>query len=366
MEGDIPGIVDDSWEANAVMRARRLYPNTGTHSLATLMARTHRFAIEYMEQCPAVVVYASWGSQAKRPKERLMVASRFGSAVSRGLKLRDMMAEFNGPLQVRGLYGSACIPSNYPAILDLRKIAPSDLAQAIPEKKGQQLAWLRVLRMWRKNRKALSFQDDRRLWEWIVKAGSVAVREGFPTPDFHVGDIIDMVVRGQIPLNPEWTFRSAVAATDRWHRELAQRHDSETFLLRHGVKFDEERSYAPLPTEAAVGEFNFVALRSGLDLFLEGKAMHHCVASYVRDVMIGGSRIYSIRRGEDRVATMELLSSGRRFNIAQLKGRFNATPTKPVKAAAESFLLQVNAAGTDEAAARRARTLDDLKRLADG
>ncbi|RWX72507.1 PcfJ domain-containing protein [Mesorhizobium sp. M2A.F.Ca.ET.039.01.1.1] len=346
MSETLPSI-DTSWEGDAMVRARQLYPNQGVERLAVLMARTHRYAIQYLEQCPALIVFAPWGVIPRRPHERVMVANRFGSAVNRGLKLRDMLAEFNGPLQVRALTGSGCIPSNFQTILALRQIAPSTLAQAIPPKSGEQVVWLRFLRNWKQQNDMLLAGNEtkrRASWEWAAKTVSVAIRDGMKNPEDHIRQIIDMLRYGTGGLNPDWSFRSAIAATERWHADLAKEKSEKDFLARQGFGFDDRRDYGPLPETWVEGSYEFTALQSGRDLFIEGKAMHHCVSSYVRHVMLGGTRIYSIRNSQgDRVATMELHPRGELYVIAQLKGPCNRRPLKSVQLAAESFLHTVNA-----------------------
>lgn len=345
MSETLPSI-DVSWEADAVVRARQLYPNQGVERLAALMARTHRYAIQYLEQCPALIVFAPWGVIPRRQAERVVVANRFGSAVHRGLKLRDMMAEFNGPAQVRGLKGVGCIPSNFQTILALRQIAPSTLAQAIPPKSGDQLSWLRFLRSWKHlndHRFAGDETKRRASWEWAAKSASVAIRDGMKSPEDHIQQIMDMLMIGKVPLNPEWTLRGAIAATERWHADLAKEKSEKDFLAQQGFGFDDLRDYAPLPETRIESGYEFTALRSGRALFIEGKSMHHCVSSYVRHVMLGGTRIYSIRNGQgDRVATMELHPRGEVFVVAQLKGPCNRRPLKAVQLAAENFLHSVN------------------------
>lgn len=335
--------IDNTWQEESVRRAYKIYPNQGVHPLAWLMARTHRFSIDYMEQAPALLVFASWGSEARRYSERALIASRFGSPVSRGEKLRDILREFHAPLPVLKIVGSACIKANYAPILALRKVPPSDLAQAIPEAPGQQLAWLRFLRTWLEYCGRLSFMADfDRKWLWAVKAGGLAIREGMPKLESRVGDLFDFLERGRNELNIDWSMRSAFAAMERWHRDLAEKADHEKFLQQHGFAFTDERNYEPLPHQCSVDDFTFIALRSGLELFVEGKAMRHCAASYVREVMLGGTRIYSMRKGEDRVATIELHPRGERFVLAQAKGHCNRGLRKSERECVAAFVGQVN------------------------
>lgn len=340
----LPELLDEGWWEITIKRAHAVYSNEGVRPTASLMARTGKFAIDYLEQAPAILAYVTWGVSTRTYADRALVAQLFGSAVRRGPKLKEIMAEFHAPLPIRKIRGNAVIPSNLSTILALRNVPPSVLSQAIPEESNLQLRWLRFLRHWLSTAGRYHFlAEHNSAWNWAVAAGSVAIRDGVPNVEGRVGDIFDFIIRGKNRLNPDWTFRAALAATERWHAELAAKQDHEKFLSQHGFRFDDQRDYAPLPETWTNGEYTATALRSGLELFLEGRAMRHCVASYVREVMLGGTRIYSIRKGEDRVATLELHPRGERFVPAQLKGPCNSHPKKAVQDVAAKFVQSANA-----------------------
>jgi hypothetical protein len=339
----LPGIVDDSWWQKAIDRSHAIYPNEGVRPTASLMARTGRYAADYLEQAPAILAYVTWGHLPHSYADRALVAQRFGTAVHHGPRLKEMMAEFHAPQPLRKLTGSVVIPSNLTTIIALRNVPPSALSQAIPEGKLQ-LKWMRCLREWRSESGRMPYMVEMtEAWNWAVVAISNALRDGVPNVDRRIRDLHDFFVRGRAKLNPEWTFRAALAAAERWHAELAAKADHEQFLQQHGFRFDQERDYSPLPSQAEVDGFTFIALTSGLTLFIEGRAMRHCVASYVREVMLGGTRIYSVKKGEDRVATLELRPLGERFIQGQLKGPCNSHPNKPIREAAALFLGKANA-----------------------
>jgi hypothetical protein len=140
---------------------------------------------------------------------------------------------------------------------------------------------------------------------------------------------------------------------EEWHQVLARRSNEEKFLHQHGFSFEQQVDYAPLPESADMHGFRFTALRSGKDLWMEGAAMRHCVSTYVREVMTGKTRIYSITLDDRRIATMELQPNGRRWHIVQIKGPCNAVPLIGARQAATLFVQGINQAlaGADEAAA---------------
>ena len=111
------------------------------------------------------------------------------------------------------------------------------------------------------------------------------------------------------------------------------------------------------PKEAGVmksGRVEAVELSSGADLFDEGKAMSHCVASYASNCAQGQSRVFSIRIGGARQTTLELNPTGGRdefdatkvsarkkitgWSIGQNKGKHNSTNiSEEIKVACQEF-----------------------------
>jgi hypothetical protein len=101
-----------------------------------------------------------------------------------------------------------------------------------------------------------------------------------------------------------------------------------------------------------VDGYTFNAINTREALYAEGARMHHCVRLYADRVARGTSRIFSVRRNDERIATLELICMSRagaatkRFELAQLKGPRNARPAADVAEAACGFLRSVNPPAT--------------------
>ena len=330
--------MDTSTQAldDAMARAKKVAPNEGFRGLREKMARSAPTAIDYIEQAPVLVLAASFGKTTHRQYEQNYIAGQFGQKCRRGLKLREMMQEYNVAFQLRALRGACIVPSRVVAVFSISKcygMHPSALAQSIPDKPGRQIEWLRLIQAWGEHmdrrRKPFSYG-----LEWIVTRAGEAVDERF----VDASDLADFYIADPACFNPKWTFRQAKAACERWHRMLAKRQGEAEFFKAHGVGFSEPINYDPLPLEVAVGNLRFVALDSGEELFAEGAAMHHCVGTYSRDVIAGRSRIFSARSGERRVATIELRPMSRCWSVVQVKGPCNSRPLKQTVEAVESFI----------------------------
>lgn len=335
---------DETWRLDAARRAVALFPNSGVHDVAAIMASAHPYAIQYLEQAPALIPLVTMGASARTAADRTIVARRFGEAVYKAPRLREVLRRFHAPLPLRKLRGRAVIPSNYQTIIELCKVPPSQLSQAIPERSAHQTKWLRALRVFfSRHTHRYGFRDTSREWLWAVTAFSDAIQCEVPRVVERVSDVTDMLCHAPARFNPEWSFQSALANAAQWHEELAKRQNEERFLKSHGIEFDHQIDYAPLSNETTVDGLAFVALRSGLDLFMDGKEMHHCVSSYSGDVILGPTRIYSIQRDGFRVATMELQPlGGKTYQMVQLKGPYNHEPPAAVKDVARRFVEQQN------------------------
>jgi len=88
-------------------------------------------------------------------------------------------------------------------------------------------------------------------------------------------------------------------------------------------------------TGARYNGYEFIALETATDLTEEGRAMGHCVADYAERAAVGFSRLFSIRKGEQRFATMEIrFNSEGAVGVEQLSGPRNRTPDVDVLRAA--------------------------------
>ena len=99
------------------------------------------------------------------------------------------------------------------------------------------------------------------------------------------------------PLLPRLSWATVQQENSRWHEAIVN-------CKRSGSRY---KIPAPwLPTGHANG-FSIVPLDSAKELWTEGRAMRHCVASYDQRVAKGVCYIYSVRQGDERIATVELV-----------------------------------------------------------
>jgi hypothetical protein len=130
-----------------------------------------------------------------------------------------------------------------------------------------------------------------------------------------------------------WTPRCALASTAfEMHRWLVP------LLLDCQAAGRRSRG---LPQIYYADGFDFVSLDTYDALMEEGRAMRHCILSYAESVVLGQSRIFGMRRGEERIATIEVApprAAEEVFIIEQMCGPSNVRPSQAHAAAAQAWL----------------------------
>jgi hypothetical protein len=84
-----------------------------------------------------------------------------------------------------------------------------------------------------------------------------------------------------------------------------------------------------------------VPLNTTEEIWKEGREMHHCVGSYDYRVAAGCCYMYSVRQGDNRIATVELLRKDGKAELGQIKATCNARPPKEVTKAVKRWFSEM-------------------------
>lgn len=330
-----PTIGDARWQRDAIDRAVGLFSGAGPWEFrdlkgtAVIMARCHRYAIELIEQAPVVCLLLKSARNAT-------TVDNTRAAIEAGTGLRDLLKQHNIAPQFRALRPEALAYTHRSDLEHLSKaIDPSTLAQIIPREGQAQGVWLNTLSQW-------IARMQRGAKPETLQLAWAASQIGRGAKAIEWNEIADLVVHLDDKFNPRWSWEKAREEAEAWHRQIRRVKDHRDFFRRYGLSIDDIIDYAPLPPLASILGLDFIALRSGRELSEDGFVMHHCVASYAGQVIKGISRIYSIRLGEKRLATLELAQADKRWRLVQLKGPCNSNPPNDVRAAARIFVEQCN------------------------
>lgn len=335
-------------------RAQQLFPNQGLHKTACWIAALHPRALEYMEQAPIIALAASFGGKADSKQERAYLAMNLKPMFDRGDKLKDVMKAFKLPLPLRGISAKALRPGVWDVLKAIAThVAPQTIGQTIPADPSKHLHWLGGLaQLWAViERRAAGHEGNAAILAWAMKHGN-EFQSGIVARTFEMDQIGDFLICERDRWNARWSWKRVVRETADWHSALA---NAQIDRLQYGT-YDQEVDYGHFPREAEYSGFTFHSLQSLRALIVEGRAMSHCIASYMPDIRTGRSRLYSVRKDGQRVATLELSefatgdyafdtpgrvrqyrpSAPRRgpsVHVRQLKGFANAVVPEDVKAA---------------------------------
>lgn len=323
---DVPLIVDDDARKEVEKRAAKLFGPANMKEAARFLAATHIRATDYLEQAPvlAIAAMAGGGKLNGGRANRSYAAFKLQPLCERGARLRDVMAAYHLPLPLRK-FGAKSLSMDYErAIAVIAGLPTSVLSQAIPDAITRQRQFLSAFEAWLDVLKRRSRRYDH-LISWVVP--QLSKHRITPTA---AADLADFACAGGEPINPVWEWPRAEAAARDWHDHLSAGDAKKQF----GVMADQIVDLGTHPDHLVVDDYEFVALRTPIAIHAEGRAMRHCVASYVGGVINGKFSIVSIQQDERRLATLQL-EKGR---IAQLKARFNRLPTQPVADAARKYV----------------------------
>ncbi len=334
-------IKNGDWVLPAAEEAGGLFADEQLRLPAQFLAVLDRFALDYISQAPVIVVAASHGKKFTKRNDRVDVGKRFVSECRAGMKLAELLKGYGLAPQLRALSGQALRDGQHNLLAALSAVVPaSTLAQAIPKSPDEQNSWLLGLESWR-HHMFRHFRNANILLPWA--AANIRSDEA-RTSASDVADFAGYAARTQTTFDQGWTFAQALAASRRWHDELAIRpplHEASCPDWRTPI------DYAPLPLAIQFDGFAFHALNTREALYEEGARMHHCVRLYSDKVASGASRIYSVRRDGKRVATLELVRTRRaraatpRYEMTQLKGPHNAAPSVETAKATAAFIAAV-------------------------
>ena len=298
---------------------------------ADRLAAVHPRMADYVVQAP-VIALATFEQLHAEQRRRLR------DLCAAGVKLKAMMAALGLAHPLRVLPAHALRPGHvHPALLRaFAECHPSAIAQAIARNTSDLFEWLEWMWEWRMvctRRGALMAP----VFEW-------GVRRVDPEPKLDPAHMMDFIDRPTSAFKLNWTLAEFRAALARWEDTYTERDKLIDELLRGGVDPYQPLDYAPLPLAGEIDGLTFTALTTPLDIVEEGALMRHCAASYAARVHAGVSWLYSITRGDRRVATLGVIWSETAFAVEQVKERWNTDAPTEVLAAAERFVSDANAA----------------------
>jgi len=130
------------------------------------------------------------------------------------------------------------------------------------------------------------------------------------------------------PFSPDMSLTTVRDLCGAWHEAVALADPKVNVPL-------------PAPWRGAekIDDMDIVPLTSTVEIALEGRTMHHCVATYIDRVVWGDCYIFSLRNGHS-VATIEVVRAGETAQIAQMRGPCNAMVSPAIAAKIKKWARQ--------------------------
>jgi PcfJ-like protein len=317
LNGMLKRLISEAAEPNALKLARRFHPvvRENIYRGAAISQR----ALQLIDVFPVlgIAIYCPSTYWRNRTPDAVKM-------VERGARLNQIASFMDIPMWARKLK---------PAVADWFCYVPDDLHCYLPEKTWEQRLWLRAI----KSRGA----DNPELAYWIGRNVLKIGNRIMPVLDF-LSDMNDWVMEAKRreprcitrPFSPDMSVNTVRTESELWDEAIAK------------CKAPKSKYKIPAPWYPAgqVNGYHIVPLDSAEKLWKEGRAMHHCAGSYDYRVAAGNCYIYSVRQGDKRMATVELVRGQGKVKPLQIRAACNAEPPKDVKIAVRKWISELKAA----------------------
>lgn len=302
LNGMMKRLISEAAEPDALKLARRFHPIVRENIYRG--AATSQRALQLIDAFPVLgmVIYSPLDCWWDRAPDAVKM-------VERGARLNQIASFMDIPMWTRKLK---------PAVAHWFGYVPDDLQCYLPEKTWEQRLWLRAFMSRGPDNPDFAYWIARN----VLKVGN---RIG-PVLDL-LSDMNDWVVEAKRkkprcitrPFSPDMSVNTVRTENELWHEAIAKR------------KADKSNYKIPAPWCPAgqVNGYQIVPLDSTEELWKEGRAMHHCAGAYDYRVAAGKCYMYSVRQGDNRLATVELVR--KQGKVKPLQFEQPVMPSRPRK-----------------------------------
>jgi hypothetical protein len=147
---------------------------------------------------------------------------------------------------------------------------------------------------------------------------------GVPSNLWQANDAADLITR---QFSPDMSLTTVRDLSLAWHEAVAR-----------SMPSNQQPFPEPWCDGDKVNGFTITPITNVGDLYLEGKAMHHCVATCADGVAAGLRYIFSVTENDKHVATAEILPHGDTARLGQVRGPCNKVVAKPIMATLRRWL----------------------------
>jgi PcfJ-like protein len=324
LNGMLKRLIAETAEPNALRLARRFNPIV-RENIYRGAAISHR-ALQLIDVFPVLgmAVYFPPGGEGDPWWNKAPDAIKM---VDRGVKLNQIASFMDVPMWARKLK---------PAVAHWFCYMPDELHWYLPEKTWEQRLWLRAFKSRGTGNPDFATNDPDFAY-WSAKNALKIGNRIRPVLDF-LSDMNDWLKEAKReeprcitrPFSPDMSWETVRQETELWHEAIAK-----CEAAKSGYKIP-----APWYPAGEINGYQIVPLDSLEELWKEGHLMHHCVGTYDHHVAAGRCYLYSVRQGDTRIATVELVKNKGKVQPRQMRAACNAQPPKKVKLAVRKWVKQ--------------------------
>jgi len=130
---------------------------------------------------------------------------------------------------------------------------------------------------------------------------------------------VDFVAR---QFNKDMSVETVLMLSDEWHKTIVENMPEGTNCQFPVPWYDGE----------VINGLSITPIQTYTELYIEGKTMHHCVATYKDSVLRHSIYIYSVTTADaTKLATFELYYSNGKISLGQISGKCNALVSNEIK-----------------------------------
>jgi hypothetical protein len=306
------------------LRVARRFPLSARWSIYRRAVRSHR-VLQIAETFP-LLAYRVF---CKQPSFLPLVPNEAIQMIERGAKLRDIAQLCGLPLRLRRIKPGAVHYVldgliNQPKLLDY-------MPQSLPK-----------MRQWMRHVTNATHRYVPDYTTWVARNWEELNN---PLETLDIGDWA--ANPRERPFVPTMSVRTVRQLSAQWHETQAALGDGENLgaalrrVARHHTLGPFPNPWFPAHTLTSGEEI--VPIVNSEELIREGRAMHHCVVSYGHSIISEEAYIYSLRKGDRRIATIELRRdrSGKAV-LGQIRGACNAAVPSKTKSTVQQWLASQN------------------------
>jgi len=334
-----------SADPDALRCARKFPPNYRWNIYRFTVGRPWRQQLALSFPCLAVGTFR--GPTEGAHEERRLKAIEM---IDAGARLKEIADLAGLPMCLRKILPGATTPM----VAGFRNVVSPLVDSYLPAKVIEQKKWFSVIDaaihkdgpyaapcmtepdpyvIWAaKNWRDVETNEIKDIGDFVKASFAAETERSFPFPEIldlpeHLRELITINIRGSdnsalVPrlFNQYQTIRTVRSLSDKWHDSVA--------LADYG---GEDHAISVWRDTEVLDGYSFEPLRSITEVVREGGKMHNCAQTYIKSILSNSCRLYMIKKGDERVAMIEVDISTGGVTLGQARGPCNSCVDEKIR-----------------------------------